>query len=558
MRKLKLFLVLTIAALHALSAQENRIKEDAGVAITSNFELPKIQVVPITDTNANRQYELYIKLPEAYSENNDKSYPVIYTTDAMWHMEMLSGSTEYMLEEIILVGISWQKDIDEGLKKEVGEHVSRFRDYSFRKSNKTEIQTKFQFGQGNNHLGFIRNDIIPYMDNTYRTDPNSRTYFGYSMGGEFGAYALLSQPDTFNNYILGSPSIKNEVEYLSELNTKLSNRNSSLNANVFISYGSLEETMMEPIEAFIKLLNDRRDEGLTVLKEVIDGNHGTAFPMTVVRSINWLAQLNETVVKSPYLGQKLPGLVPKPFAPGTVTSENWEYGGVFTPDLKEFYFIREVPGNEKQEFVVFEYKNEQWVESIISSRVGQPFVSPDGKTMHLGKRYKKRTESGWSEIERLGFPFEEIKIMRMTSSSNGTFVFDEIGMPNGDGVLRYSRLVEGKREAPRPFGKTINTGRMNAHPFIAPDESYLIFDGEREGGFGDSDLYISFRQEDGSWGTAINLGDTINTEAWEAAATVTPDGKYLFFNRNMGSNDYENVDIFWVDAKVIEDLRPKP
>lgn len=267
---------------------------------------------------------------------------------------------------------------------------------------------------------------------------------------------------------------------------------------------------------------------------------------------------DSSTIESPYLGQELPGSTATPFAPGMVTSENWEYGGVFTPDLKEFYFIREVPGNEKQEFVVFEYKNEQWEESIISNRVGQPYISPDGKTMHLGKRYKQRTESGWSEIEHLGSPFEEIKIMRMTSSSKGTFVFDEIGMPNGDGVLRYSRLVEGKREAPRPFGKTINTGRMNAHPFIAPDESYLIFDGEREGGFGDSDLYISFRQEDGSWGNAINLGDTINTEAWEAAATVTPDGKYLFFNRNMGSDSYENVDIFWVDAKVIEDLRPNP
>nr|WP_299173242.1 alpha/beta hydrolase-fold protein [uncultured Allomuricauda sp.] len=554
MRTIKLLLLIYLVSINTVFAQENNsVKLEP-----SYLELPRIQVIPLKDTQANRQYELYIKLPEAYSENNDKSYPVIYTTDAMWHMEMLSGSTEYMLEEIILVGISWQKDIDDSLKKEFGDHVSRFRDYSFRKHDNPEIQKKIQFGQANKHLDFIRNAVITYIDNTYRTDPNSRTYFGYSMGGEFGAYVLLSQPDTFNNYILGSPSIKNEVEHLSALNTKLSNRNSSLNANVFISYGSLEETMMEPIEAFIKLLNDRRDEGLTVLKEVIDGNHGTAFPMTVVRSIKWLAQLNETIVKTPYLGQKLPGLVPQPFAPGMVTSENWEYGGVFTPDLKEFYFIREVPGNEKQEFVVFEYKNEQWEESVISNRVGQPYISPDGKTMHLGKRYKKRTETGWSEIERLESPFEEIQIMRMTSSFNGTFVFDEIGMPNGDGVLRYSRLVEGKRETPRPFGKTINTGRMNAHPFIAPDESYLIFDGEREGGFGDSDLYISFRQEDGSWGTAINLGDTINTEAWEAAATVTPDGKYLFFNRNIGSNDYENVDIFWVDVKVIEDLRPKP
>ncbi|WP_200831869.1 serine hydrolase [Aquimarina sp. AU474] len=262
-----------------------------------------------------------------------------------------------------------------------------------------------------------------------------------------------------------------------------------------------------------------------------------------------------------YLGQKPPGLIPEPFAHGRVTTKNWEYGGVFTPNLKEFYFIREVidiDGNKKQEFVVIENKFNEWKESVISPRVGQPFISPDGMTMHLGKRYKKRNQGGdWLEIKKLGSPFEEIQIMRLTASLQGTYVFDEIGMPDGDGVIRYSRLINGKREEPRPFGKEINTGKMNAHPFISPDESYLIWDGERDSGYGDSDIYISFKQQDGSWGAAINLGDKINTEAWEAAATVTPDGKYLFFNRNMDSGDYENVDIFWVDAKIIEDLRPK-
>lgn len=41
-------------------------------------------------------------------------------------------------------------------------------------------------------------------------------------------------------------------------------------------------------------------------------------------------------------------------------------------------------------------------------------------------------------------------------------------------------------------------------------------------------------------------------------ASVTPDRKYLFFSRNMSTDNYENVDIFWVDAQVIEMLRPKP
>lgn len=296
MRAIKLLVLLITIFANTAFAQENSVKERTSNGERSSLVLPHIQVVPIKDTKTERNYELYIKLPENYSENENKTYPVIYYTDAIWHVEMLSGSTEYMLEDVILVGISWQLDINEDLKKERGAHVSRFRDYSFRKSNKPKIQKKYQLGQGNKHLDFIRNDVFKYVENTYRTDPNSRTYFGYSMGGEFGAYILLTQPDTFNNYIIGSPSIKNEVAYLSELNTKFgpyeaSNRNSSMKANVFISYGSLEKNMVEPIDEFVKLLKDRRDNGLAVQKEVIDGNHGTAFPMTAVRSVAWLSSL---------------------------------------------------------------------------------------------------------------------------------------------------------------------------------------------------------------------------------------------------------------------------
>lgn len=292
-----IFSILVLAiSLQVAFTQENSVLENTQNVEGSSLELPQIQVVPIKDTKTERNYELYIELPEGYSEDNNKTYPVLYYTDAMWHLEMLSACQEYILEDVILVGISWQKDINEDLKKEIGAHVSRFRDYSSRKSNKPEIQTKFQLGQANKHLDFIRNDVIKYVDNTYRTDPNSRTYFGYSMGGEFGAYILLTQPDVFNNYILGSPSIKNEVAYLSELNTKFgpfeaSNRNTSLDANVFISYGSLEEEMVEPIEEFISLLKNRRDDGLSLKKEVIEGSHQTAFPMTAVRSVAWLSTL---------------------------------------------------------------------------------------------------------------------------------------------------------------------------------------------------------------------------------------------------------------------------
>jgi len=305
MRANKILLLSMTIFINTAFAQENSVKEFASNVEGSPLVLPQIQVVPIKDTKTERNYELYIELPEDYSENNNKTYPVLYYTDAMWHLEILSASTEYMLEDVILVGISWQKDINEDLKNEVGAHVSRFRDYSIRESNKPEIQAKYQLGQAKTHLDFIRNDVIKYIDNTYRTDPNSRTYFGYSLSGEFGIYILLTQPDTFNNYIIGSPTIKTLVPYLSELNSKFgpyeaSNRSSSLKANVFIAHGSLEEDMVEPNEEFVKLLKGRRDDGLSVLKEVIEGNHGTAFPMTAVRSVAWLSSLMSHVSSDNY------------------------------------------------------------------------------------------------------------------------------------------------------------------------------------------------------------------------------------------------------------------
>ena len=261
-----------------------------------------------------------------------------------------------------------------------------------------------------------------------------------------------------------------------------------------------------------------------------------------------------------YLGEKPPGLIPEVFAPGMVTTNGWEYGGVFTPDLKEFYFIREAiddEGNSIQQFVLIQNNNGEWQDSVISGRIGQPIISYDGKTMHLGRRYKERTASGWSEMELLDPPFNELLIMRLSSSANGTYYFDTYDPDNEAFPIRFSRFIDGKYEEPRALGDNINSGTFINHPFIAPDESYLIWDAKREGGYGDSDLYISFRNGDGSWGDAINLGDKINTEAWEAAATITPDGKYLFFNRNMSSRDFENVDIFWVSTKVIENLRPQ-
>lgn len=258
---------------------------------TGDFTLPGIQVAPINDTQADRKYELYIKLPEEYAKNKDKVYPVIYFTDAMWHIEMLSAATAFLMEDVILVGISWQKNIKESLKKEYGVHVSRYRDYSMKKSTNPDIQAKHQLGQADNHLDFIRNDVISHIEKNYRADFNRRTYFGYSAGGGFGTYILLTKPDTFKNYILGSPALTGNIPYLSKLVSNTASEREGLNANVFISYGTQETELGENAEKLITMLKTRNDESLSLNHIVVEGNHQQAFPMTGVRSVTWLSNI---------------------------------------------------------------------------------------------------------------------------------------------------------------------------------------------------------------------------------------------------------------------------
>ena len=276
-----------------LTSFANHCQAQSNAELTA-YAMPRTQVVPITDPGNNRQYELYIKLPESYTENKYAKYPVLYFTDAAWHLEILSASTEFMLKDVILVGISWQKDIADDLKQQYGAHVSRFTDYSFwTKANPKH--PKLKFGQAENHLTFIRNNVIEYVDNNYRTDPDSRSYFGYSLSGAFGAYILLTQPDTFDNYILGSPLDKDLLPYLSKINKKFrnfeSNKNPALVANILIAYGTSEQGKAEATDEFVDLLDNRKNVSLSIQTKAIEGNHETAFPLIGVQSVAWLSSL---------------------------------------------------------------------------------------------------------------------------------------------------------------------------------------------------------------------------------------------------------------------------
>lgn len=280
-----------------------------------------------------------------------------------------------------------------------------------------------------------------------------------------------------------------------------------------------------------------------------------------------IAQQHEFTKRSGlYFGQPPPGLTPEIFAPGIISTESaWEAAISFSPDGKELFFTRRenIQGNENR-IMHSELKNGEWTipklapfaKNIIEY---EAFIFPDGKKIIYSSDrskpnsptaigeiwYSEKTPNGWSEGKYLTETINKGWVMFVTAAMNNNLYFTA-GYNRKFGIY-MSKFINGEYQEPEFLSNEINYLR-GAHPFIAPDESYIIFDAQPEG-MGKSQLYISFKDQTGNWTKAIKFDERINKTFTENIPNVSPDGKYFFFHRNN--------DIYWVSTKIIEELRPK-
>ncbi|NNF32465.1 MAG: hypothetical protein HKN68_00035, partial [Saprospiraceae bacterium] len=101
------------------------------------------------------------------------------------------------------------------------------------------------------------------------------------------------------------------------------------------------------------------------------------------------------------------------------------------------------------------------------------------------------------------------------------------------------------------LGEIINSNSGDGDPFIAPDESYLIFRSRREGGLGVGDLWITFNLESG-WTEPQNLGEPINSKYHEMCPYVTTDGRLFIFSSGRFNKTYFNEEV-----ADLEDVKKK-
>jgi hypothetical protein len=283
------------------------------------------------------------------------------------------------------------------------------------------------------------------------------------------------------------------------------------------------------------------------------------------------------VLKGAYFGQKPPGMTPEIFAPEVYSRYPHPFCSIFAPAGDEFYFVTDIDDDDQSDIMWMRMLNDTWTEpspAPFNSDYGDNdlCISPDGYRVFFRSWrplpghdkpeersyiwFARREKGGWSEPQPVEFGGVPLLAGYPSVASNGTIYFGHRSPHNvGEGDLHRATFRLGSYGPPENLGRTINTVYSEGDMYVASDERYLIVScWDRPDNNGESDLYISFRTEAGTWSSLLNMGSTINSEANENCPTISPDGKYFLFFRYY--TETSAAVTYWIDAKIIESLRP--
>lgn len=277
-------------------------------------------------------------------------------------------------------------------------------------------------------------------------------------------------------------------------------------------------------------------------------------------------------LSGPYLGQSPPGTKPDLFAPDIVSTKNGGHGGItFSSDGTEAYwsaiFYPSDSGHAVPAILTSREYNGHWTipefpefTNGLEYRDKEPFLSKDDKSLYfLSQRSQNQEEpiireenvwiverdsSGWAKPYPAPGAINYLSLhWQLSLSESGDLYVQGRGESGGD--IYVSRFINGEYQIPEALGSMINTSGLETCPYIAPDESYLLFSSNGHG-FDDLHIYISFKTENNQWSQPIATG------LWGVAALVTHDGQYLFYNGTV--NNIEGF--YWIDASYLQSLRP--
>lgn len=248
---------------------------------------------------SGRRYQLWVDVPADYADTT-RAYPVVVVTDPSFAfvtarmVRNLTGQRGRNIEDFILVGLVPDPDIPAAL--------ARRRDYTpsnplLRPNPDLTEYTGKAYGEAEAYRRYVEQTAMPFVAENYRADMKRTTLLGHSYGALFGAYVLLTQPQMFVNYILGSPSLWFDNGIIFDFEREYARSHRDLIARVHMVTGSFEtggagpryytqHDLVADMRRFESQLKARGYPGLSISAEIAEGeDHYTVFPDVVNRGL---------------------------------------------------------------------------------------------------------------------------------------------------------------------------------------------------------------------------------------------------------------------------------
>ena len=273
----------------------------APASAPASYVLENTQVRDIRAQALKRDYQLYVALPDSYRQGN-KRYPVLFVVDANYAFAIVRNIAQRLnkhagMEEVVVVGLSYANG-DGGV-------YSRRRDYTPTTPRKHDYRSDMPgrqpaFGEAKAYGQFVSGEVFPFIAQHYRVNMQRKVFIGHSYGSLLGLQFLLTEPRTFEHYILGSPSLWYDAGIMFEREQAYAASHKDLPASVFFGIGGLEKLaagkkrsraeeeadMLADLREFDGKLKSRKFPNLkTRLRVFEDEDHASVFPFVLTHGL---------------------------------------------------------------------------------------------------------------------------------------------------------------------------------------------------------------------------------------------------------------------------------
>ncbi len=264
----------------------------------------------VSSSVSGEDYRLFVSLPEAYSESSGDKYPVVYVLDIdSEYAQQLSNFHKVMaglpnVPSFVLVGIGFSPDeehiglrtahfsptniVAEDMRSFAGT-ISTIRERRNETPVTVEMLNKWRSGRASEFSIVLRDELVPFIGQTYRISGNN-TVMGASLAGLFLTLELFTNPDSFDNYVITSPSLWwQNFELLGDAEDRLIGRR-DIDTRVYLSVGSLENSdMLESYELLRSSFEERGHENLEFSAEIIENeDHISVIPVSYMNGLQYI------------------------------------------------------------------------------------------------------------------------------------------------------------------------------------------------------------------------------------------------------------------------------